>query len=309
MAEKDFFRIAKLVGNTPLIEILQTSNGSRVLAKLEYYNPSGSVKDRAVKEMLEAGLKSNELTNRTIIEATSGNTGISVAMFGSALSLPVKLIMPETASVERKKIVACYGAVAVLTSGLEGTDGAQREAAAIVAADPKQYFQPDQYNNENNWYAHFTGTGTEIWEQSVGKVTHFVAGMGTSGTFVGASRYLINHKVHCISIQPNNPMHGIEGWKHLATAIVPGIYDETLAESVLHIETDVAYKFAVAASRYLGHALSPSSAANLWGALEVAKNEPGSTVVTVFPDNSFKYLNDDYWENDDYTIRNPFDKN
>ena len=301
-----FDRIARLVGNTPLVEITQSVTTARILAKLEFYNPSGSVKDRAAKGMLEAELASDGLAGRTILEATSGNTGIALAMFGSALGLPVELVMPANVTPERKRIIANYGARSLSTSKLEGTDGAQRQAAALAATHPERYFYPDQYNNEHNWRAHYTGTGPEIWRQTEGAVTHFVAGLGTSGTFIGTARYLRERGVYCIAVQPDNPLHGLEGWKHLPTALVPGIYDAGVANTVLEADTEMAYRYAIAAGRYLGYALSPSAAANLWAALEVARGEPGATVVTLFPDNSLKYLDDPYWNNDDYLIADPF---
>ena len=210
-----FERVARLVGNTPLVEISQALTPARILAKLEYYNPSGSVKDRAAKGMLEAALANEELAGRTILEATSGNTGIALAMFGSALGLPVELVMPANVTPERKRIIANYGARSVFTSNLEGTDGAQRKAAELAAAHPERYFYPDQYNNEHNWRAHYGGTGPEIWRQSGGQATHFVAGLGTSGTFIGSARFLRERGVRCIAVQPDNPIHGLEGWKHM----------------------------------------------------------------------------------------------
>ena len=304
-----FEGVARLVGNTPLVEISQSVSPARILAKLEYYNPSGSVKDRAAKGMLEAGLAAGQLAGRTILEATSGNTGIALAMFGSALGLPVELVMPANVTPERKRIIANYGARSLFTSNLEGTDGAQRKAAELAAAHPERYFYPDQYNNEHNWRAHYATTGPEIWRQSGGAVTHFVAGLGTSGTFIGTARYLRERGVRCIAVQPDNPLHGLEGWKHLPTALVPGIYDASVADTVLEADTEMAYRYAVAAGRYLGYALSPSAAANLWAALEVARREPGATVATLFTDNSLKYLDDPYWENDDYLTADPFHGN
>ena len=306
MRTRAFQRLARLVGNTPLVEISQSVTRSRVLAKLEFYNPSGSVKDRAAKGMLEAALAAGRLAGQTILEATSGNTGIALAMFGSALGLPVELVMPANVTPERKRIIANYGARSIFTSNLEGTDGAQRRAAELAAARPDRYFYPDQYNNEHNWRAHYGATGPEIWRQTDGAVTHFVAGLGTSGTFIGTARYLRECGVHCVAVQPDNPIHGLEGWKHMPTARVPGIYDDAVADGVLEADTETAYRYAIAAGRYLGYALSPSAAANLWAALEVARRNPDATVVTLFPDNSLKYLDDPYWDNDDYVTEDPF---
>ena len=306
MRTRAFQRLARLVGNTPLVEISQAITRSRVLAKLEFYNPSGSVKDRAAKGMLEAALADGRLAGQTILEATSGNTGIALAMFGSALGLPVELVMPANVTPERKRIIANYGAHSIFTSNLEGTDGAQRKATELAAAQSERYFYPDQYNNEHNWRAHYTGTGPEIWRQSGARATHFVAGLGTSGTFIGTARFLRERGVRCIAVQPDNPIHGLEGWKHMPTARVPGIYDAGVADEVIAADTETAYRFAIAAGRYLGYALSPSAAANLWAALEVARGNPGGTVVTLFPDNSLKYLDDPYWANEQYLIEDPF---
>ena len=211
MRTRAFQRLARLVGNTPLVEISQAITRSRVLAKLEFYNPSGSVKDRAAKGMLEAALADGRLAGQTILEATSGNTGIALAMFGSALGLPVELVMPANVTPERKRIIANYGAHSIFTSNLEGTDGAQRKATELAAAQSERYFYPDQYNNEHNWRAHYATTGPEIWRQSEGAATHFVAGLGTSGTFIGTARYLRERGVRCVAVQPDNPIHGLEG--------------------------------------------------------------------------------------------------
>ena len=303
-----FAALGRLVGNTPLLPVAQTRARGRVAAKLEYYNPSGSVKDRAAYEMIEAALREGQLESRAIIDATSGNTGIALAMLGSALDCGVELVMPENVSEERKMLVAAYGARVHFTSRQEGTDGAQRYAAELAERHGDRYFYPDQYNNEHNWGAHFRGTGPEIWRQSDGKVTHFVAGLGTSGTFVGTAMYLGERGVKCVAVQPNNPIHGLEGWKHMATAKVPGIYDPGLAVDTVEVDTEDAYRMAVAAGRYLGLSLSPSAAANLHVALQVAEAESSASsyVVTTFADNALKYLGDPYWSNDDYLAGDPF---
>jgi cysteine synthase B len=301
-----FEAIGRLVGNTPLLPIAQDRARGRVAAKLEYYNPSGSVKDRAALGMLQAGLRDGRLGERTIIDATSGNTGISLAMFGSALGLPVLLVMPENVTQERRLLVSNYGAQVHYTSRQEGTDGAQRYATELAADQSDRYFYVDQYKNEENWRAHYRTTGPEIWQQTDGKVTHFVAGLGTSGTFVGTARFLRERGVRCISVQPDNPLHGLEGWKHMQTAHVPAIYDPTLAAATLEVDTEDAFRTAVAAGRYLGLPLSPSAAANLWAAQQVAAQDPLAYVVTTFADSSLKYLGDSYWTNDDYLIDDPF---
>ena len=206
-----------LTGNTPLAPIRHGIPGVEVYAKLEYFNPTGSVKDRAVKGMIEQALADDLLAGRTLIEATSGNTGIALAAIGAALQLAVHIFMPANASPERKRLLATLGAVVTYTDPLEGTDGAQAEARRRVAAEPERYYYPDQYANPANWQAHYRGTGPEIWEQSRGRVTHFVAGLGTSGTFVGTSRFLRGKGVRCTAVQPDTPLHGLEGWKHMRT--------------------------------------------------------------------------------------------
>ena len=303
-----FAALSRLVGDTPLLEVAQTRSRGRVAAKLEYHNPSGSVKDRAAYAMVEAALRAGQLEGKAILEATSGNTGIALAMLGSALGCGVELVMPENVSEERKLLVANYGAEAHFTSRQEGTDGAQRYAAELAERHGDRYFYPDQYNNEHNWGAHFRGTGPEIWRQTDGKVTHFVAGLGTSGTFVGAAMYLGERGVTCVAVQPDNPIHGLEGWKHMATARVPGIYDPGLAAETLEVDTEDAYRMALAAGRHLGLSLSPSAGANLHAALRVAEAESSASayVVTTFADNALKYLGDPFWSNDDYLAGDPF---
>ncbi len=300
--------ILALIGNTPLAPIRHGIRGAEVYAKLEYFNPTGSVKDRAVKGMIEQALSDDLLAGRTLIEATSGNTGIALAAIGAALQLGVHIFMPANASPERKRLLATLGAVVTYTDPLEGTDGAQAEARRRVAAEPDRYHYPDQYANPANWQAHYRGTGPEIWEQTRGRVTHFVAGLGTSGTFIGTSRFLQDRGVRCIAVQPDTPLHGLEGWKHMRTvAHVPAIYDAGICADPIEIPTPEAYRMAVAAGRYLGLPLSPSSAANLAAALRAAREAgPGAVVVTVFPDNSLKYLADDFWDQHDDDLEDPF---
>jgi len=299
--------ILELVGNTPLLKIQQTRvKNVDVFAKLEWFNPSGSVKDRAAAAMILDGLERGLLKDKILIDATSGNTGIAYATFGAVLGIPIELALPDNASEERKMIVKNLGVKLHLTSPLEGTDGAQNVVAELVKNNPNKYYYPNQYDNDNNWKAHYHSTGPEIWEQSNQKVTHFVTGLGTTGTFVGTSRFLKEKGVTCISVQPNSPMHGLEGWKHLETAIVPGIYDATIADGSKVVDTEKAYQYARAATKYLGLLLSPSAAANLIAALEVAETLESGTVVTVFPDNGMKYLKDKFWRDDAYIIKNPF---
>lgn len=296
-----------LIGNTPLLPIPHRySPKVLAFAKLEYQNPGGSVKDRAAKAIVLDALAKGALQDKTLIDATSGNTGIAYAMIGSALGIPVALALPENASPERKRILAAYGVELHLTSPMEGTDGAQRFVADFMKERGDRYVWADQYNNPNNWRAHYDGTGPEIWRQTEGRVTHFVAGLGTTGTFVGTARFLSPHGVRCIAVQPDNPMHGLEGWKHLPTAKVPGIYDASVAHEQMEIGTEDGFAYAIAAARYLGLLISPSAAANLCALLRVVERLDEGTAVTVFPDNAFKYLHDRFWENPTYRIANPF---
>ncbi len=294
------------VGNTPCIEIPCQKPGVQIFAKCEWFNPSGSVKDRAAANMIKKGIEAGEVNGKTLIDATSGNTGIAYALYGASLGIPVELALPENASEERKLILRNYGVKLHLTSGLEATDGAQRYVDALVNDNKQTYFFPNQYANDNNWKAHVESTGPEIWHQTKERVTHFVAGLGTTGTFMGTSRFLQPKGVHCVSVEPNTPMHGLEGWKHMETAIVPEIYDNSIANDTLEADTARSYELAKAASKYLGLMLSPSAAANLDAAMQLANQLNHGVIVTVFADNAMKYLTDDYWSDDAYTIDNPF---
>ncbi len=298
--------IVDLVGNTPLLEILQPKKNVRIFAKLEWFNPSGSVKDRAATAMFMDALQKGQLENKILIDATSGNTGIAYGMLGAAFNVPIELALPANASSERKLILENYGVKLHLTSPMEGTDGAQKFVKELAQKFPEKYYYPDQYNNDANWKAHVDGTGPEIWQQTDRRVTHFIAGLGTTGTFIGTSRFLKTKGVTCVSVQPDTPMHGLEGWKHLETALVPGIYDPTVADETMEIGTEDGYKIARAASRYLGVQLSPSSGANMAAAMTLAKRLDSGVIVTILPDNAMKYLNDPFWRDDDYLIQNPF---
>jgi cysteine synthase B len=249
------------------------------------------------------------LDGKVLLDATSGNTGIAYAMLGASLGVPVSLTLPSNASEERKAILASYGATIHFTSPLEGTDGAQGEVKNLMEAHPGKYYCPDQYNNENNWKAHFSTTGPEIWSQTKGDVTHFLAGLGTTGTFVGTSRFLKEKGVTCWSVQPDSPMHGLEGWKHLETALVPGIYDADVADEQTVVSTESAFQMAIAASKFLGLHISPSAGANLASSLNLVKNISSGVVVTIFPDNALKYLREPFWSDHDYLIENPFRRN
>src|ERR1700719_1528941 len=297
--------VLDLIGNTPLLRLERIGRefpNVEFAAKAEWFNPGGSVKDRPALSMIQAGLTSGALSpGKTIIDATSGNTGIAYAMIAAAMGYPVKLCLPDSASQERKRILAAFGAEMVITPGDAATDGAIRRVHQIVAADPEKYFYPDQYSNPANWQAHYHTTANEIWEQTTGRVTHFVAGLGTSGTFVGVTRRLreLNPAVRCISLQPDAPFHGLEGWKHMETAIVPAIYDETLADENIEVDTEAAYRMVKVAAREEGLLLSPSAAAALLGCLQVANSIPvdeHALIVTVFADSAAKYLSERFWD-------------
>jgi S-sulfo-L-cysteine synthase (O-acetyl-L-serine-dependent) len=293
------------IGNTPLLRLERIGRAFpnvEFAAKAEWFNPGGSVKDRPALSMIQAGIASGALAaGKTIIDATSGNTGIAYAMIGAALGYPVKLCLPDSASEERKRILVAFGAELVITPGDEATDGAIRRVQEIVAADPQRYFYPDQYSNPANWQAHYRTTANEIWEQSGGSITHFVAGLGTSGTFVGVTRRLreLNPKIRCISLQPDAPFHGLEGWKHMETAIRPAIYDDSLADENLEVGTEDAYALVKRIAREEGLLVSPSAAAALLGCFQVAKKIPReqhAVIVTVFADSAAKYLTERFWE-------------
>jgi cysteine synthase B len=297
--------LLECIGNTPLLRLERIGKdfpNVEFCAKAEWFNPGGSVKDRPALGMIQAGLKSGALTpGKTIIDATSGNTGIAYAMIGAALGYPVKLALPDSASHERKRILAAFGAELVMTPGDEATDGAIRKVHEIVAAHPQKYFYPDQYSNPANWQAHYHGTANEIWNQTEGRITHFVAGLGTSGTFVGTTRRLreLNPKIRCISLQPDGPFHGLEGWKHMETALVPSIYDVTLADENLEVSTEESYRLVKRLAREEGLLVSPSAAAALSGCFKVAKSIPRdqhAVIVTVFADSASKYLSERFWD-------------
>lgn len=296
-------RLLDSVGRTPLLELSRVSGdvpGLRLLAKAEHLNPGGSVKDRAVRAMLLDGIESGKLApGKTILEATSGNTGIADAMLGRALGYPATVCLPANASRQRKAILAAYGAELVLTDPLEGTDGAIRKAREIAAADPEKFFYPDQYSNSANWRAHYDTTGPEIWRDAGGAITDFVAGLGTSGTFVGVSRFLKerNISIRCVSAEPDGPIHGLEGLKHMGSAMVPAIYDATLADDRLEMATEEAYAMCRRLVREEGIFVGPSSGANVAAALRVGRQatEP-ATVVTILCDGGGRYLSERFWE-------------
>jgi S-sulfo-L-cysteine synthase (O-acetyl-L-serine-dependent) len=292
------------IGNTPLLELPRISAevpGLRLLAKAEHRNPGGSVKDRPARSMILDGLTRGLLQEgRTILEATSGNTGIADAMIGAALGFRVLLCVPGNVSAERGAILTAYRAELVRTDPLEGTDGAIRKARALAAERPDLYFYPDQYSNDANWSAHLETTGPEIWRDTGGGFTHFVAGLGTSGTFVGVTRYLRakDASIRCISVEPDGPLHGLEGMKHMASAMVPRIYDDSLADERREVATEDAYAMCRRLGREEGIFVGPSSGANVAAALQVGRELAGkpATIVTILCDGGDRYLSAGFWK-------------
>ena len=298
--------VTDLIGNTALVRLRRFERhcpGVELYAKAEWQNPGGSVKDRPAARMIAKGVASAALDKHaTLLDATSGNTGIAYAMIGAALGYRVKLCMPTNVTPERKKILRTYGAEIVYTDPMDGSDGAIREARRLYAEAPDLYFYPDQYNNDANWTAHYEGTGREIIEQTDGRVTHFVAGLGTSGTFMGVGRRLrefaaSEHRtVRLVSVQPDSPLHGLEGLKHMETALVPGIYDSGLADEDLRISTEDAYQAVRELAADEGLLVGPSSGAALVASLKVASQLHDGVVVTIFCDSGEKYLTQRFWD-------------
>jgi cysteine synthase B len=289
------------IGHTPLLRLRfldrELDNGVQVVAKAEHLNPGGSVKDRAALSMILEGERSGRLKpGMTILDATSGNTGIAYAMIGASRGYRVKVCLPKNASSQRKQILRSYGVEIVETDAMLTTDGAQLIAREIFAAEPEKYFYPDQYNNDANWLAHYETTATEIWEQTAGAVTHFVTGLGTSGTFVGVVRRLreLNPAVKAIAVQPESPLHGLEGLKHMATAVTPGIFDATLVTDTLEVATEDALLMTRRLAREEGLLVGPSSGANVFAARRLAASlrEP-AVIVTVLCDGGERYLSDE----------------
>ncbi len=293
--------VLELIGNTPLVRLPGFEAGLRgveLWAKAEWRNPGGSVKDRAAARMIQDGERSGALTpDKIILDATSGNTGIAYAMIGAALGYRVRLCVPSNVTPERKRILKAYGAEVVFTDPMQGSDGAILRAKEMYAAEPGLYFYPDQYNNPGNWRAHYDTTAPEIIEQTDGRITHFVAGLGTSGTFVGAGRRLreYNPSIRLISVQPDSPLHGLEGLKHMATAIVPGIYDPAVADEDLAVGTEEAFALTRQLARQ-GVFVGISSGANLAGALRVARGASNAVIVVVFCDGGERYLSERFWD-------------
>jgi cysteine synthase B len=293
------------VGNTPLIEfnaLTEGLKGVRIFGKAEWRNPGGSIKDRAALSMVREGFASGDLApGGTLLDATSGNTGIAYSWLGTRLGFDVVLCVPESIAPGRRRILDSLGAKLELTSALESSDGAIRACRALYEAAPEKYFFPDQYNNPANWKAHYETTAEEIWRQTRGHLTHFVAGLGTSGTFNGTSRRLreLNASIELVSVQPDSPMHGLEGLKHMASAIVPGIHDPSIATAEMFIPTEEAQDVAKRVARREGLLVGPSGGANLAAcvrlARDLAKGRVPSTLVTILPDSGERYLEHDFW--------------
>jgi cysteine synthase B len=298
--------LVERIGNTPLLRLDSLTRelpGITLLGKAEWYNPGGSVKDRAAANIVAEARRRGQLPpGKILLDATSGNTGIAYAMLGAAEGFPVTLCMPENVSRERKQILQGYGANIIYTNPADGSDGAIRMARQLAAAHPDQYFYADQYSNDANWKAHYNMTANEIWQQTQGRVTHFVSMLGTSGTFMGTTRRLkeLNPAVRCISLQPDSSFHGIEGAKHMASAIIPKIYDATLADQNIEIATEDAYAMARRLSRNAGLLVGISAAAAVVGSLKVAsdlslRRDQEAVIVTILCDSGDKYLSERFW--------------
>jgi len=289
------------VGNTPLLLLRWLSSNVPIYAKAEWFNPGGSVKDRPALNIIRTALTAGDLARgRRLLDSTSGNMGIAYATFGAAFEIPVTLVIPANASPERLTILRALGAELVLSDPLEGTDGAIQIARTMAAEDPQRYFYADQYNNPANWQAHYSTTGPEIIEQSGGNITHFVAGLGTSGTLMGVGRYLrqIYPGIQIVGVQPDAAFHGLEGLKHMPTAIQPGIYDPSFPDRILEIPTEAAYEMTLQLARHEGLFVGVSSGAAAVAAQEIAAELDQGSVVTIFPDAGYKYLSESFWEAD-----------
>jgi cysteine synthase B len=293
------------IGNTPLVRLDRLTDhlpGIQIVGKAEWVNPGGSVKDRAASSIVVDAMKRGLLGNgQRLLDATSGNTGIAYAMLGAAMRFPVTLCMPSNVSEERKRYLRAYGAEMVWTNPADGSDGAIRKAREIIAAEPEKYYYADQYSNDENWRAHYRTTANEIWEQTEGQVTHFVAALGTSGTFMGTTRRLkeLNPNIQCVSMQPDSPFNGLEGLKHMATAIVPKIYDSELADQNIEMATERAYAMAKFLGRQQGVLVGVSAAAATAAAVQLAEAEAAkgreAVIVTILCDGADKYMSERFW--------------
>ena len=297
--------VLDLIGRTPLLRLdrfLPPNSAVEIYAKAEFLNPGGSVKDRAAAAIIADGERTGRLHRGvTILDATSGNTGIAYAMISAARGYKLKLCVPENVTTERKRTLRAYGAELVLTSPMEGSDGAIKEARRLFAEHPEQYFYADQYNNDANWKAHYETTAPEILAQTDGRVTHFVAGLGTSGTFIGVGRRLREHRrdIRLISVQPDSPLHGVEGLKHMETAIRPGIYDALLADEDVRVSTERSHDLTRRLAKEEGILAGVSSGAVLGACLDLAGRIREGVIVTVFPDSGTRYLTERFWEGQD----------
>jgi len=294
--------VLDLIGQTPMVRIRKVTRdlppGVRIFAKLEGFNPGGSVKDRSALKMIQEGIRSGKLrAGKTITDSTSGNTGIALAMIGRVLEYPVELVMPANASAERKRIIAALGAQVIFSDPLEGSDGAMRLCRKMVAENPEKYFKPDQYFNPMNPLAHYETTGPEIYQQTRGEITHFLAGIGTGGTIMGVGRFLKEKdpKIRIIAIEPDDALHGLEGLKHMASSIVPGIYHEKELDEKIPVSTEDAYHMVYRLSQEEGILVGQSSGAAMHATLEMAKRLKSATLVTIFPDFGDKYLTTNLW--------------
>ena len=300
--QKKVDSVLDLIGDTPLLQIRALAEGLpasvRVFAKLEGFNPGGSVKDRPAWRMIQEGLRTGKLRpGKTILDSTSGNTGIALALIGRVLEYPVELVVPANVSMERKHILQAYGANVVFSDPMEGSDGAIRLCRKIIEENPEKYFKPDQYFNPMNPQAHYETTGPEIMRQTDGKITHFVAGIGTGGTIMGAGRYLkeANPAIRVIAVEPDDALHGLEGLKHMASSIVPGIYHEDELDEKIAVSTDDAYAMVYRLSQEEGVLVGQSSGAALYATLKLARKLKAGTLVTIFPDFGDKYLSTNLW--------------
>ena len=291
--------VTDLIGNTPLLRLERICPGGNLYAKAEWYNPGQSAKDRPAWRIIREAERSGKLKGgKVLLDATSGNTGIAYAMIGAARGIPVCLCMPASVTKSRVRILEAYGAKLVLTDPALFSDGAILKARELFAAEPERYFYADQYSNENNWKAHFESTGPEIWTQTEGRIRHFVATLGTSGTFVGTARFLKQKDpgIRCVEVQPDAAFHGLEGMKHMESSIIPAIYDAGLADRKLPVRTETAYRRVVQLAREEGLLVGISSGGAVDVALQIAQEHPGEAVVTVFPDSGLKYLNEHFWD-------------
>ena len=294
--------VLHLIGDTPLLDVTALAPGAapgvKLFAKLEGFNPGGSVKDRPALSMVRQGLESGALTSgKVILDSTSGNTGIALALIGAVLGYPVELCIPANVSIERKKIISAYGATMIFSNAMDGSDGALELCRAMLRKDPDRYFKPDQYFNEANPLGHYQTTGPELWWQTRGTITHFIAGMGTGGTLMGTGRYLKerNPDVQIVGVEPDDAFHGLEGLKHMASSIMPGIYDEARLDRKIGVSTEDAYDTVYRLGREVGLLVGQSSGAALWAALRVARELDTGVIVTLFPDFGDKYLTTNLW--------------